>query len=259
MFDLSYLVEILTPKSTDPADSMEKLNQFAERYYRVLDSGLGFSFPDNPMGQPRSGLLKTIEKADLPVVPDRTVMNLNTFHEKKELDEILRKAMETGIKYLLVIRGDGGPLLPKLDPQSIGGARNVATSIDLLRHINTTYKDKFITGSAYNQYNPMPFEQDRLKEKKSAGAQFVITQPVIGKDPNIDSILDLGIPIVIEAWMSMNLDLLFKSVRKKKDEHIKDYDPVINLRTIHNVYPDSCVYLSMLGFKKQWRAVLPKF
>jgi hypothetical protein len=42
-----------------------------------------------------------------------------------------------GLKYLLVVRGDGGPNLPKLDPKSIGGGRNVATSPDLLRYINT--------------------------------------------------------------------------------------------------------------------------
>jgi hypothetical protein len=48
-----------------------------------------------------------------------------------------------------------------------------------------------------------------------AGAKFVITQPIVGRDPNVDRLKNLGIPIVIEAWMSKNIDLLYKSVGKK--------------------------------------------
>lgn len=257
MFDCSYLVELLTPKRMESIESNDKINLFTERYYRILDLRLGVSVPDNPMGQRRFGLLEMIERADLPVGPEMTVMNLNTFHTKEELDGLLEKAIKIGIKHLLVVRGDGGPNLSKLDPKSIGGAKNIATSIDLLRYINTLYNGKFITGCAYNHYNPMPFEADRLREKMDAGAKFVITQPVIGKDSNIDAISGFGIPVVIEAWMSKNLDLLYKSVYKKKDERAKEYDPIKNLQTLHEAYPDSCMYLSMLGFKKQWHEILP--
>ena len=57
--------------------------------------------------------------------------------------------------------------------------------------------------------------------------------------------------------MSKNLELLFRSVRKTGDEKTTEYDPVSNLNTLHEAYPDSCIYLSMLGFKKQWRPILP--
>jgi methylenetetrahydrofolate reductase (NADPH) len=258
MFACAYLVEILTPKRIDSADTMDKIGLFAERYYRIFDLGLGISVPDNPMGQPRLSLLEMIERADLPISPENVVMNLNTFHTKEELDGLLKKAAKLGLKYLLVIRGDGGPSLSKLDPKSIGGAKSIATSPDLLRYINTEYNGIFITGCAYNHYSLLPFELDRLKEKVEAGAKFVVTQPVIGKDPNVDSIFSLGIPVVIEAWMSKNLELLFKSVRKQEDERAKDYDPVSNLRALHEAYPESCIYLSMLGFKKQWSEILPK-
>jgi methylenetetrahydrofolate reductase (NADPH) len=210
------------------------------------------------MGQPRFSLLEMIERADLPIKSEDGVMNLNTFHTKEELDGLLKKGAELSLKYLLVVRGDGGPSLSKLDPKSIGGAKSIATSADLLRYINTEYNGKFITGCAYNHYSRLPFELDRLKEKIRAGAKFVVTQPVIGKDPNVDSIFGLGIPVVIEAWMSKNLELLFKSVRKKVDERAKNYEPINNLRSLHEAYPDSCVYLSMLGFKKQWSEILPK-
>jgi methylenetetrahydrofolate reductase (NADPH) len=258
MFDFPYLVEMLTPKLIDAPDARGGINLFAERYYRVLDAGLGISAPDNPMGQPRFSLLETIEQADLPVRPERTVMNLNTFHIKEALDALLQKTAKRGIRYLLVIRGDGGPKLSHLDPQSIGGAKNVTTSIDLIRYINREYAGQFITGCAYNQYNPMPFESDRLQAKIEAGARFVITQPAMGKDSNIDALFAFGLPIVIEAWMSRNVDLLFKSIRQQRDEWAKGYDPTDTIHVLHGAYPDSCIYLSMLGFKKQWRGLLPR-
>lgn len=104
------------------------------------------------------------------------------------------------LKYILVVRGDGGPLLPKLDPKSIGGSKSVATSIDLIRYINTEYSNQFITGAAFNPYNPMPFELNRMKQKIEAGARYAVTQPIIGK---------------------------------KKDEKAAKYDPVENLKALH--------------------------
>jgi methylenetetrahydrofolate reductase (NADPH) len=258
MFAFPYLVEMLTPKLIDLPDPPGAINLFAERFYRILDAGLGISVPDNPMGQPRLSLLEMIEQADLPVISEKTVMNLNTFHTKKELDVLLNKAAKRSIKYLLIIRGDGGPKLSQLDPASIGGAKNVATAIDLLRYITTEYTGQFITGCAYNQYNPMPFESDRLQEKIEAGARFVITQPVMGKDPNIDALFAFGLPVIIEAWMSQNVDLLFKSVRTERAEQAQVYDPIKNLCMLHEAYPNSCIYLSMLGYKKQWREILPR-
>ena len=137
MFTSAYLVEILTPKRTDPVGAKGNINLFAERYSRVLDCGLGLSVPDNPMGQPRFSLLEMIEQLDLSVEAEKTVMNLNTFHTKAELNRLLTKAANLGVTNILVVRGDGGPKLPKLEAKSIGGSKNVASSIDLLRYINT--------------------------------------------------------------------------------------------------------------------------
>jgi len=258
MFNCSYLIEILTPQRSTPDRVKEKINLFAERYRKIIDSESGVSIPDNPMGRPRYSALEAIDLCGLPIDPERMVMNLNTFHIKEELDGLLKAASNAGLRYLLIVRGDGGPALPKLNPESIGGKRNVATSIDLLRYINTKYSDVFITGAAFNQYNPIPFETDRLRQKINAGAKFVITQPVIGKDPNVDLLKDLDIPIVIEAWMSKNIDLLYKSVRKQKDERAEGYDPFENLKILHDVYPENCVYLSMLSFKQEWKTILPR-
>jgi len=258
MIDSDYLVEILTPKRDDGAIDRSAINRFAERYFRIIDHGMGFSVPDNPMGQPRHSLLEMIENTGLPVVPQRTVMNLNTFHTKDELDELLKTAARLGIEYLLIVRGDGGPLLPKLNPDSIGGSKSVVTSIDLMRYINHEYAGTFTTGAAFNQYNAMPLEGQRLKLKIEAGARFVITQPAIGKDSQVDALFRFDIPVVVEAWMSRNIELFMKSIRNQDQGLGKGFDPLVNLRMLHKAYPRSCIYLSMLGFKQSWKAVLPK-
>jgi len=258
MLNCSYLIELLSPKrSTD--DQVEGfLDRFAERFRRIIDAGCGISIPDNPMGQQRLGALESMDLRDLAVDSEKVVMNLNTFHTKSELDGLLQKAAKANLKYILVLRGDGGPLLSKLDAKSIGGKLSVATSIDLIRYINKEYSDQFITGAAFNPYNPMPFELNRLKQKIDAGAKYVVTQPIIGKDKNVDRLKEFNIAVVVEAWMSNNIDLLYKSVGKEKDEKAENYDPLENLKALHEYYPECCVYLSMLSFKQDWHEILPR-
>jgi methylenetetrahydrofolate reductase (NADPH) len=148
--------------------------------------------------------------------------------------------------------------LPRLDAKSIGGSRSVATSIDLIRYINNEFPGQFITGAAFNPYNPMPFELNRMKQKIDAGATYAVTQPIIGKDKTVEMLQDLNIAIVIEAWMSRNIDLLYRSVGKNRDEKAEKYDPVENLRALHRFYPQCSVYLSMLSFKQEWHEILPR-
>jgi len=258
MFNFPYIVELLSPKRFMDNRIEDFLDRFAERYQRVMDAGCGISIPDNPMGQPRLGALESIELRGLSVEPEKFVMNLNTFHTKNELDRLLQKAGKANVKYILVVRGDGGPLLSKLDPKSIGGKLNVATSIDLIRYINKEYQGQFITGAAFNPYNPMPFELNRMKQKIDAGTKYAVTQPIIGKNENVDKLKDLDIVVVVEAWMSNNIDLFYKSVGKKNGEIAEKYDPVENLKALHASYPECCVYLSMLSFKQDWREILPR-
>ena len=258
MFNYPYLIELLSPKRSADDQFEALLDRFAERYRRIIDAGCGVSIPDNPMGQPRLGALESFDLRDLSVDSNKVVMNLNTFHTKNELDGLLRKAAKASLKYILVVRGDGGPLLPKLDAKSIGGSKSVATSIDLIRYINHEFSGQFITGAAFNPYNPMPFELNRMKHKIDAGAKFAVTQPIIGRDKSVEMLQDLNIAIVIEAWMSENIDLLYRSVGKNKDEKAEKYDPVENLKALHKFYPQCSVYLSMLSFKQEWHKILPR-
>ncbi|CAB5110502.1 hypothetical protein D3OALGA1CA_4514 [Olavius algarvensis associated proteobacterium Delta 3] len=258
MFNFPYIVELLSPKRATDVPIEDLMDRFARRYQRIMDAGCGVSIPDNPMGQPRMGALESILAKRLSIDPEKVVMNLNTFHTKNELDDLLQHAAENDLKYILVIRGDGGPLLPKLAPKSIGGNQSIATSIDLIRYINTVYSGRFVTGVAFNPYKPMPFELERLNRKIEVGAQYVVTQPLIGKDAHVDKLESLGIPVVIEAWMSKNIDLLYKSVGKANDKDTETFDPVENLNKLHDTYPNCCVYLSMLSFKQDWHAILPR-
>jgi hypothetical protein len=97
-----------------------------------------------------------------------------------------------------------------------------------------------------------------MKQKVDAGARFAVTQPIIGKDENVDRLKDFNVAVVVEAWMSKNIDLLYRSVGKNKDEKAKNYDPIENLKALHAFYPQCSVYLSMLSFKQNWREILPK-
>ena len=47
--DSPYIIELLTPKQNDE-DFEQKLEQFAERYRRILDQGAAVSICDNPLG-----------------------------------------------------------------------------------------------------------------------------------------------------------------------------------------------------------------
>ncbi len=258
MFTWPYLIEILTPARAPEDKLASLLDRFTGRCRRVIDSGCGVSIPDNPMGRPRFSAFECFEATKYWPSPENIVLNLNTFHTKNELDSILRKAADFGIRYLLVVRGDGGPDLPRLDPLSVGGTYNIATTMDLLKYIKGEYGDQFITGAAFNPYKPMPFELDRVHKKLAAGARFIITQPLIGKNEDVDSLGRICEDVVLEAWMSKKIELFYKSVGRMPMQEASSYDPVENLKDLHNSYPDSCVYLSMISFEQDWQDILPR-
>ncbi len=259
MFDFPYIIELLSPRR-DGGDKLDTfLHRFAERYASSFAKGCGISVPDNPMGQRRLSLLDCIETRNLEVIPEKVVMNLNTFHSKKELDNLLQRAIGLGIRNLLIIRGDGGPGLEKLDPADIGGKHSVTTTPDLLRYIHAEYAGHFNTGVAYNPYKNQAFELSHMQQKIEAGARFVITQPIVGKDENVDTLISqVNIPVIVEAWMSFNIELLYKSVGKKEDAKMATYDPLENIKKLHESYPNSCIYLALLSFRTEWSEILPQ-
>lgn len=248
-----YHVEILPPKQD--SEKLERdLELFAEKYTRVMNSGYCACITDNAMGHLAFQGTEMIEELELPVSPEQVMIHLNTFHTKEDLDAILNSCIEKGIKYLLVISGDGSERLPKLIPSDIGAVDTESvTSVELLQYINREYADKFVLGVAFNPYEPEDHEFEKMERKMAAGATFVITQPLIEKNAVVDKLIEKypNVPIVVEAWMSKKLYLLSEAVGYTIPEDA-EYDPMAALKMLHKAYPNCGVYLSLLGFKTQY-------
>lgn len=251
-----HLIEILTPKQ-NVEDLDAALERFVERFQTVVDDGYVVSVPDNPMGNVHFQLTEIISELELHAEPDQVLLHLNTFHKKDEFDGILDTAAELGIRYLLLVSGDGGERLPKLEPAAIGASGESVTSVDLLDYVRERHPDVFHCGVAFNQYEPQDHEMEKLRRKLDAGASFIITQPVIGRDDDVRALLQFGIPVALGAWMSKRLDLLADCIGYPLEKR-GPYDPLANLLSLQEEYPRFGIYLALLSFKNQL-AALPQW
>ena len=249
-----YHVEILPPKQ---AITIEKLHQglerFANKYNRVMEDGRCACITDNAMGLLAFQGHEVIEELKLKVYPEQVMIHLNTFHTKENLEEILESCINLGIKYLLVVSGDGSDRLPKLQPSDVNaeGVESV-TSVELTKYILDEYPGKFVIGVAFNPYEPEEHEFEKLDRKIAAGATFVITQPIIEQNEVVYKLLRdyPDLPVIVEAWMSKKLSLLSDAVGYEIPEDTA-FDPLATLGKLHELYPKCGVYLSLLGFKYQ--------
>jgi len=251
-----YHIEVLPPKQ-DSETLEENLEKFKNRYLRILESGYCACITDNTMGLLSFQGTELIEELALPVKPGQLLIHLNTFHRKDDLDNILSICKLKRIQYLLIITGDGSERIPKLRPLDINNNDvESVTSVELLKYINWKYPDTFILGVAFNPYEPEEHEFEKLKRKIKAGAAFIITQPLIGRNMVIDKLLKKHpeIPVIVEAWMSKKLHLLSEAVGYEIPQNAA-YDPISNLRTLHKLYPQCGFYLSLLGFKTQFKLI----
>jgi methylenetetrahydrofolate reductase (NADPH) len=243
-------VELQTPKRA--SEDVEKdLRTFDEKYRKVVDAGWIVCITDNPMGLLSYGAMETIELLGLPVRPEQLMVHINTFHPRKEFDEILGTFKDAGGRHLLVVSGDGSQRLHRLEPAEIGMACTTVTSVELLRYIDRDYPGQFTCGVAFNPYEPQDAELEKMKRKAAAGAAFIITQPIIGRDDRLAGLAPFGLPVTLDAWMSKKLHLLSECVGHEIPEGTP-YDPIENLRDLRRHYPDYGLYLAILGFKTQY-------
>lgn len=251
-----YHVEILPPKQ-DSEKLDADLELFASKYNRVMESGYCACITDNAMGLLAFQGTELIEELLLPVKPEQVMIHLNTFHTKEDLDHILGLCRSMGIESLLIISGDGSDRLPKLSPADVGfpGVESV-TSVELLQYIRREYPDTFSLGVAFNPYEPEEHEFGKMERKISAGAAFIITQPLIEKNAAVDRLLAKypDMPVTVEAWMSRKIYLLSEAVGYEIPEDT-EFDPIATLKALHRLYPACGVYLSLLGFKTQYDLV----
>ena len=250
-----YHVEILPPKQ-DSGKLEADLKTFADKFNRVMDSGYCACITDNAMGLLTFQGHETIEHLGLRVLPEQVILHLNTFHSKRDLDALLAQCEAMGFKYFLIVSGDGSYRLPKLSPDdlSISGTAAV-TSVDLIKHIRKRCP-QFVLGAAFNPYEPPEEEFAKLERKLEAGAEFIITQPIIEQNAIVLELLEKypEIPVIVEAWMTKKLHLLSDVVGYQIPENAK-FDPLATLGDLHRWFPQCGVYLSLLGFKTQYHIV----
>ncbi len=255
--DKRYHIELVPPKQS--SEELEKeLGKLERRYNRVVDKGYIACICDNAMGNISFQGTELIDELGLEVKPGLVSIHLNTFHTKQELDEILKAGVDNNIEDILVVTGDGNERLPKLTPEDIGveGVESV-TSVELLKYIRREYNDTFTLGVAFNPYEPADHEIEKMKRKVDASAEYAITQPVIEQHELVDKLLeDFDIPVIVESWMSRKLHLLSDAVGYEIPEDTL-YDPIENLKTLHERYEGCGFYLAFVGFKTQF-PVLPE-
>ena len=251
-FEKGCHIEISPPKQ-DSEKLESDLKLFASKLERVMESGFTASITDNAMGLLAFQGHECIEELGLAIRPDRILIHLNTFHTRKNLDEILSSCLRLGIRSVLAISGDGSTRLPKLRPADLGiGGTSAVTSVELIRYIRENYPE-FRVGVAFNPYEPEIHEFEKLERKLAAGASFAITQPIIEPNAVIDRLLRdyASLPVTIEAWMSKKLYLLSDVVGYPIPEDAQ-YDPMATLDRLRRAYPQCGFYLSLLGFKTQY-------
>jgi len=248
--DKIFRVELQTPKRS--SEDIEKdLLVFEDKYRKVVEAGWIVCITDNPMGLLSYGAMETIDLLGLPVRPEQLMVHLNTFHPKKELDEILASFAAAGGRHLLVVSGDGSQRLHRLEPDEVGIDCKTVTSVELIRYIDREFRGRFACGVAFNPYEPQDAEIEKMKRKVDAGASFIITQPIIGRDDRLAGLEPFGLPVTLDAWMSKKLHLLSECVGHEIPEGTP-YDPMENLRELRRSYPDYGLYLAILGFKTQY-------
>jgi len=245
-----YLNEVTTPKQ-ESADIEADLEKFAEKYRISQEHDYVICITDNALGMLSFEAMETIEATGVAIEPERLIIHLNTFHRKQDLDRMLGTMAEKGVRYLLVVSGDGNERLHRLTPEELGFSTNSITSVELMKYIHREYPGRFVCGVAYNHYEPAPSEREKLKRKLDAGAAFIITQPVIRQHENVDWLRSVGVPVAVEAWMSKRIDLVAQCVGYELPPEDLNYDPIANLKALRERYPDFGVYLALLGMKKQ--------
>ena len=245
-------IEMIPPKHASKKLA-DDLALFREKFNRYMEHGFIASITDNAMANLAFQTTEVVEALDLKPYPDQVLIHLNTFHEKEELERILTTARKVGIRNFLCITGDGSDKMHKLLPEELE-AEDVAvtTSVELIRYIRKHYPE-FILGAAFNPYEPPEHEFAKLRRKIDAGAAYVITQPILGRDEQLDRLKKEypDLPVITEIWMSKKLYLLSDIFDRPIPED-EPYDPFQARKDVMEAYPEYGNYLALLGDKTQY-------
>ena len=244
------LNEVMTPKQDDE-NIEEALQKFADKYNASIEKNMVICITDNPMGLMSFNAIETLEETAVSINPEQICVHLNTFHTKDELTFILESMIKKGMQHLLVVSGDGNEKLHRLTPEELNVEATTITSVELMKYIKREYPGKFCLGCAFNHYEPQENERHKLQRKIEAGAEYIITQPLIRKNDNVDWLKSVGVPVFVEAWMTKKIEKVAECVGYELPPEDLNYDPIQNYLTLKNNYPEFGVYFAMLGMKKQ--------
>ncbi len=252
--NISTCVIEMTPPKIDAPDKEKRMQTFAERFQRIMESGFVSTISDNVMGNPHVQCYEIIEQMKLKPKSDQVIVHINTFHEKEELDRILSYCKSKDITNFLILTGDGSEMLHKLEPWELDEDTEEVTSVELLRYVKREYPE-FTCGVAYDPYVDQKKEMDKLQRKVEAGADFVITQPILGKNELLEQVMEMypDVPVIIEAWMTKNVKILGDIVGYE----VKDFDTnrYAKLLELMEIYPDNPYYMSMISFANDYQKV----
>ena len=249
------LIEMIPPKHASKKLA-EDLALFKEKFERYMEAGFVASITDNAMANLAFQTTEVVEAMGLKPRPDQVLIHLNTFHQKEELERILQNAKAQGIRNFLCVTGDGSDKMHKLLPEELEAEDvTVTTSVELIRYIRKHYPE-FILGAAFNPYEPPEHEFAKLKRKIKAGASYVITQPILGQNEQIDRLRREfpDLPVIVEIWMSKKLFLLSDIFGYTIPEDAP-YDPFATRKEVCAAYPDCGNYLALLGYKTQYPVI----
>lgn len=252
-------IEMIPPKHATKKLA-EDLALFKEKIERYMEHGFTASITDNAMGNLAFQATEVIEALGVKAKPDQVLIHLNTFHEKAELNRILETARRLGIRNFLTVTGDGSDKMHKLLPEELEADDvTVTTSVELIKYIRKHYPE-FVIGAAFNPYEPAEDEFAKLDRKLKAGATYVITQPVVGRNEQLDRLVRdyPDLPVIVEVWMSKKLYLLSDVFGRPIPED-EPYDPMQALEDVKKAYPRYGNYLALLGYKTMYPAIEEAF
>ncbi len=202
------LVEVMPPRGPRSEPVLSALE-----VCRELDID-GFSVPTNPVARPYLDALTLCtlirRRLETPAILHCTTRD----HNMIGLQSLLWGAKVQGIDTIVAASGDA------IGTED-GGSVTPVRDIDVFRLISLCREEGFQTGAVFDprwDHDGIDREAERMKQKRDAGAQFTVTQPVYDRrtaDIILTKLGRRGIPIimgVLPLYTGKHADFLHNNV-----------------------------------------------
>lgn len=188
--NFSIVIEVVPPAGWDIKPLLTSLRALADL---SID---GFSVATNPVAKPRMSALATCvlirQKTGLPATLHCTTRD----HNRLSLQSLLWGARALGVEKVMIASGDRVALRDRATTSAVG-------DMSLYELISLAREAGLQTGVVFDHHpevDGLDTAVRRLGRKVTAGAQFVVTQPVYDED-GVDMLhqatRDAGIPVIL--------------------------------------------------------------